>query len=141
MTLENTLQQGLGGVVLLVRLLIELKGSRASLRLKSPIDHAFLVLGDGAESTASAKEFVSLLLLKRFHFTNHRLVLSEVSAIQRLELREPDGEASSEDTVVRSIGENRIARVLHQVEVLNIGALFRELLKGCHLIAEHVVAD
>ena len=100
MALENTLQQGLGGVVLLVRFLIELESGRASLRLESSVGHATLAFGHGAEPATSAKEFVSLFLFGGPHLTNHRLVLTEVSAIERLKIREPDGEARSKDAVV-----------------------------------------
>ena len=67
--------------------------------------------------------FDFFLLLGVLHLHDEPLVLFEVNAVKSHERGDPNGETGSELSVLEVVLENRITRVLHQVQVLDVRAL------------------
>lgn len=144
MTLEDSLNQRLGGVVLSVCLLVELEICRARLRLDRLVHGSTSgrlrssLLRNRSESRLTM-QLILLGLLGRLHLADSILVICEICAIQGLKRRDPDREFGSELLVESLITEDGITGVLHKVQMLESRALLAQGLQGLCFIVQLIV--
>lgn len=147
-TLQDSLDQRLRRVILPVCLLVELEGRRARLcldalvygGLRSSTSASTALLGDGSEvSLALGLVLFDLLCGPQLLYLH--LVVGEVCAVKGLKVWEPDGEFGSELLVHGLITEDRIAWILHQVQVLQVWGLLSEGLQHTCIPIQLVVTD
>ena len=85
--------------------------------------------------------FDFFLLLGVLHLHDEPLVLFEVNAVKGHERGDPNGETGSELSVLEVVLENRITRVLHQVQVLEVWARCGDLVESLGLVSQLVVGN
>ena len=134
MTFEDSIHQAPGWSVLFVSSLVVLECCATCGGLDSLVNlwkwwfAWWACLWDGSQTAV----FRSFSLLKSFDLHDHFLVILEIRAVKCLKRWVPNGKLGSKGLVLSLVGENWVARVLHQVQVLNRWA------SGCKLSVDHI---
>ena len=124
-------------------LLVIRESGGTGLRLDSLVNGRFaaldLLLADSSHVITLLLHL--LLLLGVLHLHDEALVLFEVNAVQSHERWDPNGESGSELSVLEVVLEDGVARVLHQVQVLQVWARCGDLVESLGLVSQLIVRN